>query len=91
MADSLSALVLTKARKSEITVNAIAWSVFEDPEEGTREMVLDTAVMATSQQAMAFWDSIGADIDRMRLSLPENLRNLLITHLTVEISWSNQL
>ncbi len=87
LADSVSAIVLTKAEQSGLPIKAVDWLIFEDPEEGTRELVLNTIFEATSDQAMAFWDNVGDDLDRMKLRLSEDLRALMDRYLAVEISW----
>lgn len=91
LADSLSAIVLTRVNQDRFPVKAIQWSGYVDPEEGTAELVLTVTVLATSAQAMAFWDSVGDDIERMKEHLPDQGCALLDQHLAVEVDWSTPL
>jgi len=86
--ESLVELVRTAGKSSSIPVLKYEWSVFADPEDSSKELVLGVTVNATSDQALEFWDVVSEKVSakqQEQLSLADQLA--LSKHLSIQIYW----
>jgi hypothetical protein len=86
--ESLIELVRTAGKSSGIPVLKYEWSVFADPEDSSKELVLGVTVNATSDQALEFWDVVSEKVSakqQEQLSLADQLT--LSKHLSIQIYW----
>ena len=84
---SLVELLRSEARSFGVSMRAHEWSVFADPQDSCKELVLGVTVDASSDQALEFWDKVSEKISakKQALSFPE--QNLLNERLSVQIYW----
>jgi hypothetical protein len=84
---SLEALLQSEARDFGVSVAGFEWSVFTDPQDSSRELVLEVTVRANSDQALDFWDRAAEAISARKKALSPTEQDLLNRHLSVQIYW----
>ncbi|MBI2320925.1 MAG: hypothetical protein HYU88_02215 [Chloroflexi bacterium] len=85
--DVLTAITLTSAAKSMLPLRGIRVGSFTDPEEGWTKIVFVVDAQCTAEQALAFWDYLGAEFDKWRACLPHVEADELCERFTVQVSW----
>ena len=84
---SLIELLRSEAMSFGVPVIGHEWSVFADPEDLGKELVLEMTVNATSDRALEFWDKISEKVsDKKQLLSPAD-QKALSKHLSVQIYW----
>ncbi|MBI4287707.1 MAG: hypothetical protein HY671_04660 [Chloroflexi bacterium] len=85
--EGLTAIVVTNAFSSGISIKQIRLYLYRDPEENTREIVYEITVLGNPAQAFAYWDTIGLHIDKWRDGLSSDLKGKLVTQWSVRVRW----
>ena len=80
-------MTITKALQCDVSINSLTLSTFTNSEEGWTELVYKVNVDTFPMQALAFWDSLGAAVDRWKSRLPENLARLLTEQIAIHVNW----
>ena len=84
----LVAIARTKALHASIEIASMELSVFLDPEDDSRELVLEIHTCALPTQGLAYWDSLGSAINEWRAKLPAALAEILAGRLAVHVTWA---
>ncbi len=85
--EGLVPLLRDQIASSGLPVDRIGVSVKHSPEDAWREIVFSVFVDVGTEQALALWDSIGADIAEWRVALPTRLRKVLDEQVAVFVEW----
>lgn len=85
---SLRAIILTSAAIARVPVGDLIFSTFTDPEENWTRVTCTVQVGIATEQALAFWDYLGAQIDRWRRGLPSRQSSLVNESFAVYVSWT---
>ncbi|HEU0022617.1 MAG TPA: hypothetical protein VFR55_13235 [Dehalococcoidia bacterium] len=80
-------IVLSKALQSGMVVTRGTIDVEGDPEERTAQPVLRIYVDATPAQTMAFWDSLGIELDRWLERLDSHRRSIAMNDVGLRFHW----
>ena len=84
---SLRAIVLSKALQMDFPVDDIAVDIESDPDEGTREVVLRVYSPSTAVQALAFWDSLGKEMDSWLTQLRGPAKRSALANVGLRFHW----
>jgi hypothetical protein len=85
--ESLVELLCSEAQSFGVPVLGCEWSVFADPEDLGKELVLGVTVNATSERALEFWDEVSEKISARKRLLSLADQKALSKHLSVQIYW----
>jgi hypothetical protein len=85
--ESLIELLYGEARSFDVPILEYEWSVFADPEDLGKELVLGVTVNATSDRALEFWDKVSEKVSAKKQLLSPEDQNALSKHLSVQIYW----
>ena len=83
----LAAIARTKAFLANIDIASMELVVFVDPEDESRELVLEIHACALGPQALAYWDSLGAALNDWRAKLSTAFADILAERLAVHVVW----
>jgi hypothetical protein len=75
------------ADRRGIDAQRVEVSRFTDPEESTEELVVTQYVNLPAEGALAYWDEVGAEVQRWISSLPPRDAELATRHIAVNIRW----
>ena len=83
----LWAIVVSRALHLSFPLHSTIISVFEDPTEDDRKIVLSATSDANMSQALAFWDSLERDLQNWLTTLNKNDRLTFISRITLQVNW----
>lgn len=83
----LWAIVASRAIQVGFPLRRTVVSVFADPTEGERKVVLRLFCNTNAVQALAFWDSLEADLQGWLATLNEYDRTTFITKVGLRVHW----
>lgn len=83
----LVAIARTKALRGAIEITSMELGVFVDPEDDSRELVLEIHTAALPRQGLAYWDTLGTAVNDWRGKLPSALAEILAERLAVHVTW----
>jgi hypothetical protein len=78
-------MVQSEVLRSGLPVETITVSPFEDPEDGTREVVFVIWVRADSNDVSRCWDALGARIQERLGELPNDEANAIFETFSIEV------
>lgn len=84
----LVAIARTKALRGAIEITSMELGVFVDPEDDSRELVLEIHTAALPRQGLAYWDTLGSAVNEWRGKLPSPLAEILTERLAVHVTWA---
>ncbi|MDO8614438.1 MAG: hypothetical protein Q7T33_01720 [Dehalococcoidia bacterium] len=87
LAATLWNVIVSKALQSGLSVDGVI-DVEEAIEEQTSQLVLRVKVHGIATQALAFWSSLDADIDRWMTRLPDRERNIFLSDVGLRFAWA---
>lgn len=85
--ERLKPLLKREAHRNFIPVSKIEVSGFVDPEEDIEEVVITQWVRVPVQEALDYWDRLGAALEVWIDSLPAQLTRVAIERISVEVRW----
>jgi hypothetical protein len=80
-------VILKVARQDAIPVRHVAIERFNDPEEGSSEIVIIQWVDASPEAAFALWDQQGTAVEMLYDILPPVLADIARERISVEVRW----
>jgi hypothetical protein len=83
----LAAIAQTQAFRSHVYLRSIVVRPFVDPDDDSRELVLEIHVSALPSQGLAYWDGLGAALNSFRDTLPASVAAILGERLSVHVVW----
>jgi hypothetical protein len=83
-------VLLKVARQDAIPVRHVAIERFNDPEEGSSEIVIVQWVDASPEAAFALWDQQGTAIEMLYDTLPPALADIARERISVEVRWVDE-
>ncbi|MCI0438034.1 MAG: hypothetical protein L0177_02760 [Chloroflexi bacterium] len=89
--DGLLPVIRRQLEMSEVAAEGIRISLKSNLEEDWNEVVFRIQVQASSEQALAFWDSIGEAVAEWRSTLSKRAQKLLDEKVGVFVEWPGSL
>lgn len=80
-------LLERQARQRSVPVMRVEVEGSVDPEEDVKEVVVTQWVRLTPEQALDYWDQLGAKMERWTDLLPAELATILSDRIRVEVWW----
>lgn len=81
------AIVISKALQNQLPINKANISIFHDPNEESKQVVLRLFTSASATQSVSFWESLENDIQNWVSKLSESARNTFIENISLRIHW----
>lgn len=85
--ESLLELVYSEAKRFGVSVLGYEWSVFSDPQDLGKELVLGVTINAASDRALEFWDKVDEEVSARKQLLSLADQNTLSDHFSIQIYW----
>ena len=85
--EPLLAIAQTQAFRWHLHVTSMVVRPFLDPDDDSRELVLEIYVSALPSQALAYWDGLGIAVNSFRDVLPASTAGILGDRLSVHVVW----
>jgi len=83
----LVAIAQTQALRSHLHVTSMVVRPFVDPDDDSRELILEIHVSALPAQGLAYWDGLGATLNTYRDTLPAATAAILGDRVSVHVVW----
>ncbi len=83
----LEAILVTSSFTAHVPVEEVAVHPFTDPEEGWKQITFMAKVRCSALQALAFWDYLGAQVDKWRATLSTEKADFLAQTFSVCVEW----
>jgi len=89
LVDAIRDLITHEASARGIRVKNLTVSRFSDPDETTEEIVVTQHVDLPAERALAYWDEVGALVERWRATLPQPDAEWATRFIAIDIRWSD--
>lgn len=89
LVDAIRDLITREAKTRFIRVKSLTVSRFSDPDETTEEIVVTQHVDLATEEALTYWDDIGAAVERWRSTLPQPHAEWVTRYIAIDIKWSD--
>jgi hypothetical protein len=80
-------IIVSKALQTSFPIEKTIVTVFKDPIEGRRQVVLKTFTEANASQAIAFWRGLESDFQSWISRLDEKSRENFLKNISLRIHW----
>jgi hypothetical protein len=84
---ALTDLLQRQAQQHSIPVDRVEVSEFMDPEGGPIQTIVRQWVQTTSREALDYWANLDQPLQKWIDSLPRDMQDIAIDHITVSVRW----
>lgn len=84
---SLVDVVKKEARRNEVSIMSQDWSLFVDPADQGKQLVLGVSVNATPEDALELWDKVCEKVEEMKQMLSSEDQRFIARNLSIQFYW----
>lgn len=84
---AIRAIVLSTSYEARVPVTNVLFDSFTDPNEGWTRVICRVSVECLAEQALAYWDYLGAVVDRWRRALGAEEAGEVAGNYSVYVEW----